>query len=110
MKYELAKLLELKTQDQNEINRIGEEADLKERECESNAFQIKNKEYELYKAQERLNELTRLMESRNFEMSDVHNNCDDASDELSRLKEEYYSLISESKSLQQNLDINLANK
>jgi chromosome segregation ATPase len=67
LQYELAKLREEKGRDQNEIHRLRDGVAMKERECQDNDAKIKSIDYDLYKAQERANELSKLADAKEFE-------------------------------------------
>lgn len=57
-----------KSKDQDEINRLRDAVAMKERECQDNDARIKSIDYDLYKAQERANELSKLADAKEFEM------------------------------------------
>jgi hypothetical protein len=59
---------EEKAKDQDEINRFRDNVAFKERECQDNDAKIKSIDYDLYKAQERANELSKLSDAKEFEL------------------------------------------
>jgi len=95
---------EEKAKDQDEINRLRDGVAMNERECQGNDAKIKSIDYDLYKAQERSNELSKLADAKEFEMRRTHEALDGASGELARTKEEHSRLVIENQSLQRNLD------
>ena len=66
--FELGKLREEKAKDQDEINRLRDGVAFKERECQDNDARIKAVDYDLFKAQERANELAKLADAKEFEL------------------------------------------
>lgn len=110
MQYELAKLRDEKALDQDEINRLRDAVAAKERECQDNDARIKSIDYDLFKAHERANELSKLADSREFELRKTHDHLDGAVAELGRSKDEHSRLMVESQSLQRNLDGQLGQK
>lgn len=77
---------------------------MKERECQDNDAKIKSVDYDLYKAQERSNELSKLADHKEFELRRTHEALGGAHDELARVKDEHSRLLIENQSLQRNLD------
>ena len=104
MQYELAKLREDKAKDQDEINRLRDTVAYKERECQDNDAKIKSIDYDLYKAQERANELSKLADAKEFEMRRTNEALEQANAELGRTKDDHSRLMVESQALQRNLD------
>jgi chromosome segregation ATPase len=92
----LAKLREEKAKDQDEINRLRDAVSYKERECQDNDARTKSVDYDLYKAQERANELSKLADAKEFELRRVHEALDSASGELARTKDDHSRLMVES--------------
>jgi chromosome segregation ATPase len=93
-----------------EINRLRDGVAMKERECQDNDAKIKSIDYDLFKAQERANELSKLADAKDFENRRTHEALDSASAELLRTKDDHSRLMVEAQSLQRNLDAQLANK
>ena len=106
LQYELAKLREEKAKDQDEINRLRDGVAFKERECQDNDAKIKSVDYDLYKAQEKANELSKLADAKDFELRRTHEALENAQAELMRAKDDYSRLMVESQSLLRNLDAN----
>ena len=101
---------EEKAKDQEEINRLRDGVAMKERECQDNDARIKSVDYDLYKAQERANELAKLNDAKEFELRRTNEALDGATQELARTKDDHSRLMVEAQSLQRNLDGQLANK
>lgn len=78
LQYELAKLREEKAKDQDEINRLRDGVAFKERECQDNDAKIKSVDYDLYKAQEKANELSKLADAKDFELRRTHEALENA--------------------------------
>jgi hypothetical protein len=93
-----------KSKDQDEINRLRDGVALKERECQDNDAKIKSVDYDLYKAQERANELSKLADAKEFEMRRTNEALDQATGELVRTKDDHSRLMVEAQALQRNLD------
>ena len=110
LQYELAKLREEKAKDQEEINRLRDGVACKERECQDNDARIKSVDYDLYKAQERANELAKLADAKDFELRRTHEAVDSATSEHARTKDDHSRLMVEAQALQRNLDGQLAQK
>lgn len=110
LQYELAKLREEKCKDQDEINRLRDSVAIKERECQDNDARIKSIDYDLYKAQERANQLSKLADAKEFELRKITENMEHANSDLQRTKDDHSRLMVESQALQRNLDSQLANK
>jgi hypothetical protein len=102
--YELGKLREEKAKDQDEINRMRDAVAFKERECQDNDAKIKAVDYDLYKAQERANELSKLADAKEFELRRTCEALDSAAHELARSKDDHSRLTAEMNALQRNLD------
>jgi len=64
--------------DQDEINRLRDATAQKERECQDNDARIKSIDYDLFKAHERANELSKLADAREFELRRTNDNLDAA--------------------------------
>lgn len=101
---------EEKAKDQDEINRMRDGVAMKERECQDNDAKVKSIDYDLYKAQERANELSKLSDAKEFELRRTGEALDQANGELARCKDDHSRLMVESQALQRNLDGQLANK
>lgn len=99
LQFELAKLRDEKALDQDEINRLRDATAAKERECQDNDARIKSIDYDLFKAHERANELSKLADAREFELRRVHDNLDAAIGEAGRSKDEHSRLMVEAQSL-----------
>lgn len=82
----------------------------KERECQDNDAKIKAVDYDLYKAQERANELSKLADAKEFELRRTCEALDSAAHELARSKDDHSRLTAEMNALQRNLDGQLAHK
>ena len=104
LQYELAKLREEKAKDQDEINRLRDAVAFKERECQDNDAKIKSIDYDLYKAQERANDLSKLADSKDYELRKTNEALESAIAELARTKDDHSRLMVESQALQRNLD------
>jgi len=96
--------------DQDEINRLRDAVAHKERECQDNEARIKSIDYDLFKAHERANELSKLADSKEFELRRTNDNLDAAMADIGRTKDEHSRLMVESQSLQRNLDGQLGQK
>ena len=83
---------------------------VKERECQDNDAKLKSVDYDLYKAQERSNELSKLADAKEFELRRTNEALEGAQNELGRTKDDHSRLMVEAQSLQRNLDGQLANK
>jgi hypothetical protein len=68
---------------------------MKERECQDNDARIKSIDYDLYKAQERSNELSKLCDAKEFELRRVSEALDNAIAELARTKDDHSRLMVE---------------
>jgi len=110
LQYELAKLREEKAKDQDEINRLRDSVAHRERECQDNDAKIKSVDYDLYKAQEKANELSKLADAKDFELRRTHEALENAQAELLRTKDDHSRLMVEAQSLQRNLDGQLTEK
>lgn len=77
---------------------------MKERECQDNDARIKSIDYDLYKAQERANELSKLADAKEFEQRRTTEALEGASGELARAKDDHSRLMVEAQALQRNLD------
>jgi len=77
---------------------------MKERECQDNDAKIKSIDYDLFKSQERANELSKLADSKEFELRKTSEGLDSAATELARTKDDHSRLMVEVQSLQRNLD------
>ena len=110
LQYELAKNREEKARDQDEINRLRDAVAFKERECQDNDAKIKSVDYDLYKAQEKAQELSKLADAKDFECRRTTEALDGASNELVRTKDDHSRLMVESQALQRNLDGQLTQK
>ena len=108
--FELARLREEKAKDQDEVNRLRDGVGFKERECQDNDARIKAVDYDLFKAQERANELSKLADSKEFELRRTCEALDGANAELVRTKDDHSRLNAEVHALQRNLDGQLAHK
>ena len=108
--FELGKLREEKAKDQDEINRLRDGVAFKERECQDNDARIKAVDYDLFKAQERANELGKLADGKDFELRRTCEAFDGANVEMVRTKDDYSRLGAEVTALQRNLDGQLAHK
>ena len=93
-----------KAKDQGEINRLRDCVAVKERECQDNDAKIKAVDYDLYKAQERSNELSKLADSKEYELRRTTEALDSANSELNRTKDDHSRLMAEAQALQRNLD------
>ena len=96
MQYELSKLRDEKALDQDEINRLRDAVAAKERECQDNEARIKSIDYDLFKAHERANELSKLADSKEFELRRTNDNLDTAMVDLGRTEDERSRLMVES--------------
>ena len=99
LQYELAKLREEKAHDQDDINRLRDGVAMKERECQDNDARIKSIDYDLYKAQERSNELSKLADAKEFELRRTSEALDNAVAELARTKDDHSRLMVEAQAL-----------
>jgi chromosome segregation ATPase len=99
LQYELSKLREEKAKDGDEINRMRDAVAMKERECQDNDARIKSVDYDLFKAQERANELSKLADVKEFELRRTNEELDMAIAELARTKDDHSRLQVESQSL-----------
>jgi chromosome segregation ATPase len=106
----LAKLREEKAKDQDEINRLRDSVAYKERECQDNDARVKSIDYDLYKASEKANELSKMADAKDYELRRTQEALENASSELMRAKDDYSRLMVESQSLQRNLDGQLTEK
>jgi len=93
--YELTKLRDEKNLDQDEINRLRDAVAGKERECQDNDARIKSIDYDLFKAHERANELSKLADSKEFELRRTNDGLDAAMADLGRTKDEHSRLMVE---------------
>jgi len=82
--------------DQDEINRLRDAVAHKEREVQDNDARIKSIDYDLFKAHERANELSKLADAREFELRRTNDNLDGAMADLGRTKDEHSRLMVES--------------
>lgn len=99
LQFELSKLREEKNKDQDEINRLRDQVAMKERECQDNDARIKSIDYDLYKAQERANELSKLSDAKEFENRRMHESVEQANAELIRAKDDHSRLMVETQAL-----------
>lgn len=83
---------------------------MKEKECQDNDAKIKSVDYDLFKSQERANELTKLSDGKEFELRKTSEALDSAVGELARTKDDHSRLMVEVQSLQRNLDGQLSQK
>lgn len=86
---------EEKSKDQQEINRMRDQVAMKERECQDNDAKIKSIDYDLYKAQERANQLSKLADAKEFEVRRTNEGLEQASNELARAKDDHSRLMIE---------------
>jgi hypothetical protein len=90
---------EEKAKDQDEINRLRDGVAIKERECQDNDARIKSVDYDLYKGQERANELSKLADAKEFELRRTTEALEQANGELARTKDDHSRLMVESQAL-----------
>lgn len=68
MSYEVSKLKEEKLKDQDELQRLRELSSYRERENDSQSQRIRAVDYDLLKAQERAQELSKIAEQKEFDL------------------------------------------
>ena len=101
---------EEKAKDGDEINRLRDTVTVQERGCQDNDAKIKSIDYDLFKAQERVNELSKLADSKEFELRRTAEGLQQANGELARTKDDHSRLMVEAQGLQRNLDAQLGQK
>jgi hypothetical protein len=84
----VSKLKEEKLKDLDEIARLRELSAYRERENGDQAQRIRGVDYDLLKSQERASELSKLGESKEFDLRRTSEALDAAQAELARLKDE----------------------
>ena len=99
-----------KAKDQMECNRLRDGVAMKERDCQDNDGRIKAVDYDLYKAQERCGDLTKLADQRSIELKRMQEALACSSAENARARDDQSRLMAEVQGLQRNLDGQLANK
>eukprot|EP00347_Sterkiella_histriomuscorum_P002862 403366509 len=88
LSYEVQKLKEEKMKDQDELQRLRELSQYRERENGDQAQRIRAVDYDLLKSQERGSELGKLAESKEFDLRRTAEALDGAQAELARLKDD----------------------
>lgn len=68
---------------------------MRERECQDNEARLKSLDYDLFKAQEKAQELTRLADAKEVELRRTLEALDAAQIELSRTKDDHSRLLAE---------------
>ena len=88
LSYEVSKLKEEKAKEQDEIARLRDLQQYRERENQDQASRVRAVDYDLLKAQERSSELSKIAESKEFELRRTADSLEGAQLELARLRDE----------------------
>ena len=102
--FEVSKLKEEKVKDQDEIQRLRELNAYRERENDTTGQKIRGTDYELAKAHDRANDLSKIAEQRDFDLRRTSEILDSAQAELAMLKDQANRLTSDNTVTQRNLD------
>lgn len=86
--YELQQLKEERAKDQEEIDRLRDLNSFKERENSEQDSRLKSVDYDLYKAQERATELSKVADSKDFELRRTTEAYEAAHSDLIRARDE----------------------
>lgn len=108
--YELAKLKDERSRDQEEIHRLKDMCDIKSRENSDNDNRIKATDYDLFKAQERANELSKMADAREFELRRTTEALEAANADLLRSRDENARGLDEQSQAQRALDLKVTEK
>lgn len=92
MQYEISKLKEEKAKDIDEIQRLRELSNYRERENQDSTQRVRAIDDDLAKATERNQELNKIAEQKDFDLRRNAESLDGASMELARLKDEHQRL------------------
>jgi hypothetical protein len=92
LQYEISKLKEEKAKDIDEIQRLRELSNYRERENQDSQQRVRAIDYDLAKATERSQELNKIAEQKEFDLRRNAESLDGASIELARLKDEHQRL------------------
>ena len=93
--FEASKLKEEKGKDQDEIQRLRELNAYRERENDASSQKIRATDYELAKAHERANDLSKISEQRDFDLRRINDALDVAHGDLANLKDQAAKLSGE---------------
>jgi chromosome segregation ATPase len=102
--FEVSKLKEEKVKDQDEIQRLRELNAYRERENDSTGQKIRGTDYELAKAHDRANDLSKIAEQRDFDLRRTTEVLESAQAELAMLKDQAARVTSDNTVTQRNLD------
>lgn len=108
--YELGKLKEERAKDMDEISRLKDLNGLKCRENQDQDARIKATDYDLYKAQEKATELSKMADAREFELRRTTEAFEAASADLLRARDENCRGLDESAQLSRGLDLKMKEK
>lgn len=104
LNYEIAKLKEEKLKDQDEIQRLRELQAYRERENDTANQRLRAVDYDLLKASERATELTKVSESKEFDLRRTAEALDAAQSELAMLKDQAGRIQGDNTQSQRQLD------
>lgn len=110
LNFELAKLREERTRDQEEADRLRDLNCFKERENAEADSRIKANDYDLFKAQERAAELSKLAECRDCELRRTCEQYDASAADLLRARDEHHRLGEDQGQLSRGLDLKMHEK
>jgi len=102
--FEVSKLKEEKVKDQDEIQRLRELNAYRERENDATGQKIRGTDYELAKAHDRANDLSKIAEQRDFDLRRTTEVLDSAQAELAMLKDQASRYTADNTVTQRNLD------
>ena len=108
--FELGKLKEERARDQDEIARLKDLNGLKTRENQDNDGRIKATDYDLFKAQERATELSKMADAREFELRRTTEALEAATADLMRARDENVRSKDECSQLTRALDLKMKEK
>lgn len=108
--FELQKLKEERARDQEEIDRLRDLNAFKERENTESDQRIKSLDYELFKAQERANELSQQAEAREFDLRRTTEAYECGHADLLRARDEQSRLQGEQGNLQRTMELRVQEK
>lgn len=108
--YELGKLKEERARDMEEISRLKDLNAMKSRENHDQDSRIKATDYDLFKAQERASELSKMADAREFELRRTNEALEAANSDILRARDELARNNDEASQLQRALDLKMQEK
>lgn len=104
LSYEVSKLKDEKLKDQDEIQRLRELSQYRERENDIQNQRLRAVDYDLLKAQERATDLSKIAEQKEFDLRRTAEALEAAQQELAMLKDQAQRLQADNSSSQRQLE------